>query len=255
MKSITLLEKSYGTYKVAALNAFRRNLSKELEGLEVQIKKVNLHPRNWITVEVEGDDEEAAYNLLQHYYGTTCSFDQLEKDQTRKGKLLQTGKYGYGFFIDIGIDSAKIIDAFIPLYALRQQLAKNEKLPLRRLSILYGFLDNLSLEVRIESIDRLQRKIQVVLSDAQINTFEKWIRSKLERLIVVGVTRHHLKKVIINSGHLRDITSIDRLGFLEEMIICKRGTNAPGILSEIGSSLPESQIQLFIPTKLEAYIS
>ncbi len=255
MKIITILEKSYGVHKNAALNAFRNYLSTELEGLEVQSKKIYSHSHNWITIELEGEDEDAAYNLLQHYYGTTCHFDELETGQIRKGKLIQTGKYGYGFFIDIGIDSIKRIDGFLPLFALRRQLAKDEKIPLRKLYELYAFLDNISLKIRIESIDRFKRKIEVSLSEEQINTFKKWVNSKLERLVVGGVTKHHLKKIIIQSGHLRDIVSIDRLGLLEEMVVCKQGTNAPGILSEIGSSLPESQIQLFLPTKVKKYLS
>ena len=255
MKSITILEKTYGTYKKVALNAFRHNLSTELEGLEVQIKKISVHPHDWITVVLEGEDEEAGYNLLQHYYGSLCSFGQLEIGQTRKGKLIQTGKYGYGLFIDIGIDSEKNIDGFLPLHTIRQQLARREKIPLRSLCHSYGLLNNLSLEVSIESIDRLNRKIQVSLSNAQINIFKNWVTSELERLLISGITRHHLKKVVIKSGHLRDIVAIERLGFLEEMIICKRGTNAPGMLSEIGSLLPDSPIQLFIPTNVKKYLS
>lgn len=255
MKSITILEKTYGSYKISALNAFRHNVSKELEGLEVQVKKIYTHSHDWIIVELEGEDEEAAYNLLEHYYGTTCSLEQLKIEQTRKGKLIQTGKYGFGLFIDIGIDSEKKIDAFLPLHTLRHQLTKDEKIPLRKLIHDYGFLDNLSLEVYIDSIDRLNRKIQVSLSSGQLDIFKKWIRSKLERLIVSGATRHHLKKVIIKSGHLRDIVAIERIGFLEEMIICKQGTNAPGMLSAIGSYLSDSQIQLFIPANVKNFLA
>ena len=72
MKSITRLEKTYGSYKIAALNAFRRRLSEELEGLVVEISKISHNPSNWITVELEGEDEAAAYNLLSHNYGATC---------------------------------------------------------------------------------------------------------------------------------------------------------------------------------------
>ncbi len=254
MKIITLLEKTYGTYKVAALNAFRQRLSTELEGLEVEIQRVYNNPNNWITVELEGEDEEAAINFLSKNYGATCTLRELQVNMTRKGKLIQTGKYGFGLFIDIGIESKARIDAFLPLFTLRRQLAKNEKIPLRKLVEIYGFLDNFPLEVKIESIDPLNRNVQVSLSPEQLNTFRNWTNSKLERLIVCGVSRHHLKKRIIQTGHLRDIVAIERLGVLEEMVICKQGTNAAGILTEIGPLLKNAQIQLFIPHVVRKYL-
>ncbi len=255
MRSITILEKTYGSYKVVALKVFRQALSRELEGLEVQIIKLDSHPRGWITIELEGEDEDAAYNLLNHNYGKTCTFSELEINQIRKGKLIETGKYGYGFFIDIGVDSTQKIDAFLPLYTLRTQLAKDEKIPLRKLLEIYGFLDHLRLAIKIESIDSLRRKIQVSLSQAQVDTFREWVHTKLERLIINGVTRHHLKKIITKTGHFRDVVAIERLGILEEMIVCKPGTNAPGILSKIGPLLPNSEIQLFVPAKVRPYLT
>ena len=92
------------------------------------------------------------------------------------------------------------------------------------------------------------------MSTGQVDEIKEWAKSKLERLIINGVTRHHLKKVITKSGHLRDIVAIERLGLLEEIIICKQGTNARGILTKIGPLLPNSQIQLFIPNKVRPYI-
>ena len=254
MKKITILEKTYGSYKVVALNAFRLTLSNELEGLEVQVQKVYSDPHDWITIELDGEDEDAAYNLLRHKYGNTCSLGELKDNEIRHGKIIQAGKYGYGFFIDIGIDSKQKIDAFLPLHTLRRQLAKNEKIPLRKLIEIYGFLDYFKLQIQIESIDRLRKNVQASLSTGQVDEIKEWAKSKLERLIINGVTRHHLKKVITKSGHLRDIVAIERLGLLEEIIICKQGTNARGILTKIGPLLPNSQIQLFIPNKVRPYI-
>lgn len=254
MKSITILEKTYGSYKVVALKTFRQTVSKELEGLEVELLKIATRASGWITVELEGEDEEAAYNLLRHNYGKTCSLGELELNQIRKGKLFQTGKYGFGLFLDIGIESVKEIDAFLPLHTLRNQLANDQKVPLRKLIEVFGFLDNLTLTIQIQSIDRLRKNVEVSFSEGQVQVFQEWVKSKLERLFVNGVTRHKLKKIILKSRHFQDVIAIERLGFLEEMIICKRGTNAPGILSEIGPLLPESQIQLFIPNKVKDYL-
>ncbi len=254
MKSITLLEKSYGSYKIVALKAFRNRLSRELEGLEVQIAKISNNPSDWIVVELEGADEEAAFNLLRHNYGTTCSFEELKINQIRKGKLVQTGKYGFGIFIDIGIDIGKHIDALLPLHTFRQQLAKDEKISLRELLYAYGFLDYFPLELSLDSIDRSKEKIQVSLSENQLTLVREWVQSNLERLFVCGIPRNHLKKAIIQTGHLHDIVAIERIGLLEEMVLCKFGTTARGLLTEIGPLLKNAEVQLFIPATVKKFL-
>ena len=254
MKSITILEKSYGSYKIAALNALRRRFAKELEGLEVQIGSIYNNSSGWITLELEGEDEVAAVNFLKHNYGATCTLGELEVNSTRKGKLIQTGQFGFGLFIDIGIDSKYKIDAFLPLYKIRKQLARSEKIPLRDIIYNYGLLDNFSVEVLIDSIDLLNRKVQVSLSEDQINKFYEWTKSDLERLIICGVSRNHIKKLILESGHFRDIIAVERLGLLEEMLLCKKGTQGAGILSVIGPLIKDAKIHLFIPKNVKKYL-
>lgn len=254
MRAITILEKSYGSLKIAALKAFRQALTRDLEGLLVQINKVSVHPLDWVTIELEGEDEVAAFNLLKQKYGALVSISELEPGQTRKGRLIETGKYGYGLFIDIGIDSTPRIDGFLPLYTLRKQLANDAKVGLRELIQAYGFLDHLVLEIEIESVDKLSRKVQIALSKGQVDLFKDWSRLKLERLLISGVSRHHLKKLIIQRGHFRDIVAIERLGLLEEMVICKQDTNAKGLLAAIGSFLPDIRIELFLPDKVRQYL-
>jgi len=254
MKSITLLEKAYGRYKRAALRAFRTHLSEDLEGLEVQVKQISTSPHDWITIEFEGEDEEAASNFLTHRYGAACPLGRLDVNQIRKGKLIETGVYGYGLFIDMGILADRRIDGFLSLNTLRHQLAHDAKIPLRTLIDLYGFLDHLPLEIKIDSIDRGKKNVQVSLSDTQIAIYRKWVNSKLERLIVCGIMRHHLKKAVLRTGHFRDIHAIERLGLLEETISCKSGTNAPGLLAEIGPLLKNTEIHLFIPARLQPYL-
>jgi len=249
MKTLTVLEKAYGQHRKFALRAFRHSLSVDLEGLEVLIGKLYTNPHSWVVVELEGEDEEVAINLIQHYYGRLCPFSDLKVGQNKKGKLIQTGKYGYGLYTDIGIDSEERIDAFIPLHVIRSQLAKNKKIPLREISYACGFLDNFTLEIMIDKVDSIKEDIQASLSTEQVQIFKKWMKLGLERLIATGVTRKHLKKIIGQTGHGNDILAIERMGLLEQVVVCKEGTNAPGLLAEIGRFLPEASISLFIPEK------
>ena len=249
MRTITVLEKAYGQHRKFALRAFRHSLSVDLEGLEVLIVKLYTNPHSWVVVELEGEDEEVASNLIQRLYGAICPFRDLKVGQVRKGKLFQTGKYGYGLYADIGIDSEERIDAFIPLHTLRHQLVNDKKIPLRDISYACGFLDNFTLEIVIDKIDSIKENLQASLSPEQILLFRKWMKLNLERVIATGVTRKHLKKIIGETGHVNDILAIERMGLLELVVVCKEGTNAPGLLAEIGPFLPEASISLFIPEK------
>jgi hypothetical protein len=47
--------------------------------------------------------------------------------------------------------------------------------------------------------------------------------------------------VLKRSGHIRDIYAIERLGILEHSIVCKHGTDAPGLIPIIGPLL-ESEL-------------
>ena len=255
MKTITVLEKAYGEHKRFALRAFRDSLSIDLEGLKVEPKKIHTNVHDWVTVELEGEDEEVAYNLLKRNYGTACSLKELKEGDIRKGKLLQTGKYGYGLYLDIGIKSEDRLDAFIPLHSIRRQLANNEKIPLKQIIYACGLLDNFTLEVKIDEINSKEKKIQASLSAEQLLTFRTWFKDDLERLIISGVTRKHLKKFISETGHAQDILAIERNGLLEQVVVCKQGTNAPGLLAEIGPFLSEAAISLFIPENAKTIFS
>ena len=76
-----------------------------------------------------------------------------------------------------------------------------------------------------------------------------------ERVMVTGATRQEIRKAIIKSGHLRDIIAIERIGFLEHVIICKRDTDAPGIIAEIGPKLPFAKLGAFRPTLIKDIIA
>ncbi|MFW9780839.1 MAG: DUF2110 family protein, partial [Candidatus Heimdallarchaeota archaeon] len=53
-----------------------------------------------------------------------------------------------------------------------------------------------------------------------------------------------VKKVLTKTNHIRDIISLERYGFLESIVMLKKGTEAPGIISEIGKYLVNSKISV-----------
>ncbi|MFB6177500.1 MAG: DUF2110 family protein, partial [Halobaculum sp.] len=48
------------------------------------------------------------------------------------------------------------------------------------------------------------------------------------------------------AGHARDILTVERLGLLEQSVVCKGGTDPPGLLSAVGQYLP-AELKCVVP--------
>jgi len=55
---------------------------------------------------------------------------------------------------------------------------------------------------------------------------------------VNSATRGETRATVNRAGHAQDIVTVDRLGLLEQSIVCAEGTDPPGLLAAIGSYLP-----------------
>ncbi len=246
-------EKVYGPQRELALHSIRSSVRREISGLNAEIIQIDVTNRGWVKLVLEGEDAEAAKNFLDHKYGSIYELDSFYPGMVLKGKLVDPTKFGHGVYVDIGLLSVKK-DAFIPLYTLRKQLVNNIRKPLRKITDNFALVENFPLEIKLKNIDKATYNIEAELSESQINIFEEWIKSSLDRIIICGATRQQVRKAIIKSGHLQDILSIDRLGLLEHAVVCKYGTEAPGMISEIGEFLPKVPMKGFLPKVIKGFI-
>lgn len=75
------------------------------------------------------------------------------------------------------------------------------------------------------------------LSDDQKDQLYDWRRG--DGLVNVNsATRAEVRATVNRAGHAHDIVTVERLGLLEQSIVCKEGTDPPGLLSSIGEYLP-----------------
>ncbi|HET7324598.1 MAG TPA: DUF2110 family protein, partial [Halococcus sp.] len=58
------------------------------------------------------------------------------------------------------------------------------------------------------------------------------------RVNVNSATRGEVRATVNRAGHAGDIVTVERLGLLEQSIVCADGTDPPGLLSSIGGYLP-----------------
>jgi hypothetical protein len=250
MPTVTLLEKLYGNFSIKTVEDRIQAL---FEGLEAKAK-VEVTARSWIRVKICGEDEVAALSLVEKEFGlapvdATC----VKEGTVYRGKIVSSKKSDMDVYVDIGVLLPSPIDTTISLQHLQAQLVDGQKLPLKRIIKLFCLLDNLLLEILIKHKATMQNRFMAELSEKQISLFQRWIRSNLERVIVLGAFSQEVENAVEASGHFRDVVEVERLGMLEHAVICKLGTDAAGLIPKIGRRLPNVVLGVFSPREISRY--
>jgi hypothetical protein len=249
MPTVTVLEKIYGS---AAPETFEKQYSDLVSGLEVQLRLVGATDRGWMQLEVSGEDETVALNLLDQKIGLApASLDKLEKLSAMKGKVVFSNKSKKELYVDVGVFSPQVLDAVVSGKRLCAQLADGKDIPLPELAELFCLYDNLPLEVKItEDAKEGKKYVDAWLSEAQISLFSRWVRSRFDRLIVLGSLFSDVEEAVKKSRHSRDVIRIESLGVLEQVILCKLGTDAVGLIPKLGRYIKSSVFVPFSPKKI-----
>ena len=87
-----------------------------------------------------------------------------------------------------------------------------------------------------------------------MSLYKKLADENLDALFVSGATKNQFKKALIRKGHLRDIVSIKRYGYLEHIVILKEGTEAPGIIARIGNYLRNCKLSAIRHDRIKSLI-
>jgi len=251
---LTLLEKLYGSGEVDAEKVFSGNLAKLTSGIDAEAKIVGKNGRNWIQVEISGADIKVATNYLGARFGLASAFANIHTPIVLKGKIVDSGKVGYGVYIDIGTSTSSPIDVLIPLHKLRTRLVDGKKLPLREIVEAFCLHDNFPISIRLTEIDIKGEKMWGEPSDRQVEFSKEWLSTYLDRVIVLGAHRERIMAAVKKSGAKRDIAKIEELGFLEHALLCKLGTDAPGMIKVLGRYLPDVPLYVFSPRKVNSII-
>jgi hypothetical protein len=249
MPTVTILEKIYGS---GSPETFEKLYSDLVRGLQVQLHLVGTSDRGWIRLNISGEDETAALNLLDQKVGLAAvTLDSIRKFSVRSGNVVFSSKTNNELYVDLGISSPRRYDAVLSKNHLRAQLADGNELSLKSLVELFCLYDNVPIEVKIvEQVESENKNVDAILSDAQITLFNRWIRSRFDRLIILGAFFSDVEKAVKLSRHSRDVIKIGSLGTLEHMIICKIGTDAVGIIPKLGRYLKSAILVPFSPKKI-----
>jgi len=252
MPTLTLLTKICDE---AQLKLVDKNLASLFEGLRVIVKVCGVTFSGWVQIDVSGEDETVALRYLSEKIGFCPSnMGNLSKFSTIDGRIAAINRSKNELNADVGIFLPNITDATIPLQRLQAQLFDGRKSALKKIVDLYGFCENLPLNIKIVNVDKENNHIEAELSHKQQAVYAGWKKSLLDRLLVLGASFDDVKLVLEKTGFSRDVVSIEPLGMFEHAVACKLGTDAAGLIPQIGRNLPNATLSVFNPRRILAFL-
>jgi len=176
----------------------------------------------WLQVRARGEDAEAFLNLL---------------------------KLDYGVYIDIGIQDPRPKDALYPLHRMRAQLADGEPKSAREILDANALVDFVPLKMIVTELEG--ENISVELDDVARDHLVSWRKYPFDRVIVVGADRAFVENAVRASGLQSDVVKVESLSLFVQSVLCKIGTEAPGVIAKIGNRLRGVGLTSYrTPTKL-----
>ncbi|MFX1595440.1 MAG: DUF2110 family protein [Promethearchaeota archaeon] len=215
----------------------------------IRVKKLRKFDKRF-EITINGPEEVFIFNLLKNEIGTVIDFKDVKVNKEYRGSLVDVGKVGFGLYVDCAILNPRA-DVLVNLHSLRKDLCNNNERSLKEIIDAYDLIDNFPMYVKVTNIDLVNNKLQGELTPRSLNFFKKILDENIEGVFLSGETKGQFKKVITKKGHFRDIITIKRYGFLENMALLKEGTDAPGIIAEIGSELRNCKLSAIRPEKIK----
>ncbi|MFC5136116.1 MULTISPECIES: DUF2110 family protein [Haloferacaceae] len=186
---------------------------------------VGVRDDDFVQVDVTGDDATVARNVLAETWGAIVAHDEgFVAGETYVGTLESWD--AEGFVLDAGEE------VHVPADELGLGVGAPEQVVER-----FGLVQHLPMAFvyggDIGDPDADPHR----LADAERDRLYDWQRGP-GRLNVNSATRGEVRATVNRAGHAQDIVTVERLGLLEQSVVCAEGTDPPGLLAAIGSYLP-----------------
>lgn len=227
---------------------YLRERVKGFPNTTLEIKKLREFDKRF-EITIRGPEEVFVFNLLKNEIGSIKEFKDIKEGDIFKGTLIDVRGVGFGLFVDCAIMNPQV-DVLINLHSLRDQLCKGREKSLTEIIEAYDFINHFPLEVKIIKIDKENHKIQGEIAQNSLNLFKKIMNENLEAILLSGETKGQFKKAITRKGHFRDIITVKRFGFLENLILLKQDSDAPGIIAHIGKDLENCKFSVLQPKRM-----
>ena len=217
-------------------------LSREAKGLKLNWEFSS--PQQWLRIRARGPDAEVFLNLLREKFGEApVSHSRIERWDLLKGFISEAGKVGFGVYVDTGVLEPARKDALYPLHRMRAQLADGLVKSSREILQENAMVDDFPVKVVVTELDG--GKITVELADETRDTLLSWRRFPFDRIIAVGIQKERVEDAIRAEGLGLDVIKVQSLSLLTQCLICKIGTEAPGIIAKIGGRLRSVRLSAY----------
>jgi len=179
-------------------------------------------PQNFPEITVNGEDEMVANNILIETWGEILTPAQNGSEYI--GTLSSWDDRGF------------LLDSLEPVRITTNNLGLGPGTP-AQIRQRFGLVQHMPLAFVQGNLASLSKK--------ELDRLHGWRRG-LGRVNVNSATKSEVRATVNKSGHAKDIVSVERVGLLEQSIICSAGTDPPGILAAIGPYLL-SEMKCVIP--------
>jgi hypothetical protein len=220
---VVLATKVYvsGQARERALSGLESMVEDALADLDADFE-VGLREDGFPSVTVTGPDATVARNLLREEWGEVTP--DLTDGEVHTGTLESWDDDG--FVLDAGRE--------VRVPADRLGLGQGTPAQIRKR---FGLVQHLPLRFVAGDPPRL--------ADDERDRLYEWTRGA-GRVNVNSATRSEVRATVNRAGHADDIVTVERLGLLEQSVVCREGTDPPGLLASIGTHL-QSELLCVVP--------
>lgn len=204
-----------------ALDSLDSLVANDLGDLDVEWT-TGLRDDGFPSVTLTGDDAPVARNVLTEEWGAITP--HRDAGETYVGTLDSWDEDGF------------VLDAGEPVRIPTDELGLGAGTP-SQIRTRYGLVQHMPLRF-VEGEDGEPAR----LADAERDRLYDWTRADNGRVNVNSATRAEVRATVNRAGHAKDIITVERLGLLEQSIVCRPATDPPGLLSDIGPHLPAEML-------------
>ncbi|WP_088335657.1 DUF2110 family protein [Methanopyrus sp. KOL6] len=244
---VTILEKLYRNS--GAEESLRTQVQNVISEFDAELEEIRKNFRAWAVLRIRGPEVEEAVEEIVEEFDTVRSLFDVSPGDIIYGRIVDLYRVGYGVYVDIGVVGPEVVDALVPLYRLREQLLDGEKASIRDIGRSFGFVENMPLEVEIVEVNEERGEIEAKLTDEQVEYLLEMAADHYDRMIVAGVTRKRLQRILNRAGFGRRVIRIERWGLLESEVVFDEGVDAPGVLAKVGPYLRGCEVELIYDDK------
>lgn len=215
---VVLATKIYveGAARERTIDSLRSLVGNDFGDIDVEWT-IGVREDGFPSVTVDGPDAVIARNVLRERWGSITP-------------AFETGTEYVGT-LEAWDESELVLDAGDSTDAIRipnEQLGLGPGTP-TQIRTRFGLIQHLPLRFVYDDTPRL--------ADSERDRLYEWTRGN-GRVNVNSATRAEVRATVNRAGHAQDIVTVERLGLLEQSIICREGTDPPGLLAAIGQHLP-----------------